>query len=81
MITNVDLIKVNPQDKLSQTVVDSVLAQLEVKLSYISCPQHKQYPQVVLAGPVTDIKIEILGCCQPFVDRVWQIVATHDPAN
>jgi hypothetical protein len=74
----VDLVTAHPEDILSQTIVDSVVGQLEKKLSSIACPYHNQYPQIVLAGTVTDLKIEILGCCQPFVDSAWQIIATSN---
>jgi hypothetical protein len=77
MIKYVDLITTYPEDILSKTVVDSVLAQIELKLYYVSCPIHQEAPHVVLAGSVTDLKIDVRGCCQAFVDEVWLILAAE----
>jgi hypothetical protein len=32
---------------------------------------------IVLAGSVTDLKIDVRGCCQAFVDEVWLILAAE----
>jgi hypothetical protein len=75
MIKYVDLVTTYPEDILTKTVVDCVLAQLELKLHYVACPIHHESPQILLVGPVTDLKIEVRGCCQAFVDQVWRILA------
>jgi hypothetical protein len=77
MIKYVDLITTHPEDALSKTVVDSVLAQIELKLHYVSCPIHQEAPKIVLAGTITDLKIDVRGCCQAFVDQVWLILAAE----
>jgi hypothetical protein len=77
MIKYVDLVTTHAEDTLSKTVLDSVLAQIELKLHYVSCPIHKESPQILLVGPVTDLKIEVRGCCQAFVDQVWLILAAE----
>jgi hypothetical protein len=77
MIKYIDLVTTYPDNTLSKTVVDSVLAQLELRLHYVFCPIHQEAPQIILAGSVTDLKIDVRGCCQAFVDQVWLILAAE----
>jgi hypothetical protein len=59
MIKYVDLVTTYSEDILTKTVVDSVLAQLELRLNYVACPNQHESPQILLVGPVTDLKIEV----------------------
>jgi hypothetical protein len=77
MIKYVDLVTTYAEDPLSKTVIDSVLAQIELRLHSVACPIHNESPQILLVGPITDLKIEVLGCCQAFVDEVWLILAAE----
>jgi hypothetical protein len=59
MIKYVDLVTTYSEEILTKTVVDSVLAQLELRLNYVACPNQHESPQILLVGPVTDLKIEV----------------------
>jgi hypothetical protein len=77
MIKYIDLVTTYPEDTLSTIVIDSVLAQLELRLHYVFCPIHQEAPRILLAGSVTDLKIDVRGCCETFVDQVWLILAAE----
>jgi hypothetical protein len=77
MVKYVDLVTTHAEGTLSKTVLDSVLAQIDLKLHYVACPIHQEAPKIVLAGTITDLKIDVRGCCQAFVDQVWLILAAE----
>ncbi len=56
---------------LRQSIFTSIEEQVRETVGVLSCPTHKESPQIIIHGDdLDDIKLEFTGCCDELLSMV-----------
>ena len=56
-------------NEIEKVTFKLVKEKISKNLSSVRCPEHGQYPKVVVKGnTLKDLKFEVHGCCQKLID-------------
>ena len=57
------------KDAIAKSVIEAMKKQINDKLKEVICPLHHQRAQIIISGPINNLKFEIKGCCQTLTDE------------
>lgn len=63
---------------IEKDMINAIKQELEGKIKHITCPKHQEHPQVVVSGPIKNLKIEIKGCCQDLLDQTTKFLNSSE---